>query len=70
MDDQKLDQLLTAAGPEEIVQAYREAAAKKFGQSDEDAGFFFLTHAFIHALEAGLPEAEDLEKKLQAASRL
>ncbi|MEN0001543.1 MAG: hypothetical protein AAF940_11740 [Pseudomonadota bacterium] len=70
MGDDQSDRLLNASGPVEIVQTYRDAAEQMFAQSDENAGFFFLTHAFIQALEAGLPEAEDLEKELRDAHRL
>ena len=36
---------------------------------DETAAGFYLTHAYIFALEAGLPEAEGLRQRLKAQGR-
>ena len=37
---------------------------------DLDAACFFLTHAFVFALEAGLPEADTYEARLRAHGRV
>ncbi|MEO1640830.1 MAG: hypothetical protein AAFU41_16435 [Pseudomonadota bacterium] len=49
-----------------LIDLYTEAA----DQADEvDAACFFLTHAYIYALEAGSPVAATLYARLKAAGR-
>ncbi|MEO0542427.1 MAG: hypothetical protein AAFY99_01305 [Pseudomonadota bacterium] len=67
---QTLAQLVEAGDHQAIVTAYRQAAEAMFAQGESDAGFFFLTHAFVHALEGGLEETETLEARLREAGRL
>lgn len=45
---------------------YTQAAATS---AEPDAAGFYLTQAYIFALEAGLPEAADLHKQLVAMGR-
>lgn len=65
-----LDQRLLAAhasgdGPA-LVALYTRA-----GESSPDpaAGWFYLTHAYVHALELGAPEAQALHARLKSAGR-
>ena len=51
---------------EELVSLYTEAADTA---AKEDARGFYLTHAYIYALEAGLNTAEDLRRRLIAMGR-
>ena len=44
-----------------------ERAAETAG--DVDAACFFLTHAYVHALEAGDPRARHLHGRLKAHGR-
>lgn len=37
---------------------------------DVDAACFYLTHAFVFALEEGLPEAKDYEAQLRRHGRV
>ena len=47
-----------------LVQLYTEAADRNEALGDVDAACFFLTHAFVFALEQGAPEAKALNKRL------
>ena len=44
-----------------ISELYEQAAADA---TDWAASAFFLTHAYIYALDAGLPQAADLRQRL------
>ncbi|WP_294612030.1 hypothetical protein [Roseovarius sp.] len=44
-------------------------AAAADGANDLDAACFFLTHAYIFALEAGVPQARDLHARLKSHGR-
>ena len=51
-----------AAGDRDrLVLLYAQAAAST---GDPDAAGFYLTHAYVFALEAGLPQAADLRAQL------
>ena len=67
---QSLAKLVEGEAHRAIVAAYSDAAEAMFADSDADAAYFFLTHAYIHALEAGLAEAQPLAEKLRRAGRL
>ena len=61
--------LLEAHGRDDrpaLVALYSEAAD---GASDADAEGFYLTHAYIFALEVGDPIAGSLHARLKAAGR-
>ena len=64
------DELLAAhiAGDgRKMVELYTKAA----NQTDDlDEEMFFLTHAFIFALETGHPTADDLRSRLKAQGRI
>ena len=68
----KLDEALLAAhvagDNETLVRLYREAGEAALPR-DEIQGCFYLTHAYVFALEAGLAEAEDLRAVLVARGR-
>ena len=49
-----------------LVSLYREAAA---GATSIDASCFYLTHAYVFALEIGDPRARDLHAELVAQGR-
>ncbi|MTI03542.1 hypothetical protein [Roseibium sp. RKSG952] len=51
-----------AAGDTKSISALYEEAAD--AATDDDAAGFFLTHAYVHALEAGLPSVEQLRDRL------
>ena len=46
-----------------LVRLYSQAGTEAL-DTDEDQGCFYLTHAYVFALEAGLSEAEELRKTL------
>lgn len=49
-----------------LVDLYAEAADR---QNDTDAACFFLTHAYVYALETGHPAAGALHGRLKAEGR-
>lgn len=50
-----------------LVALYAEAAKLAF---EEEAQAFFLTHAYVFALDIGSPEAASLRKRLQQLGRI
>lgn len=48
----------------DLARLYAVAADREEHAGRIDAACFFLTHAFVFALEAGLPEADTLNKRL------
>lgn len=48
---------------------YAEAAETAFRDGDEEAGYFYLTHAYVMALDAGLREAGSYNRRLARAGR-
>ncbi|MES0863117.1 hypothetical protein ABLN87_12235 [Ruegeria sp. SCPT10] len=68
MDRAALDDLLLDAharnDPAALVTYYTMAADEREGAGDIDAACFFLTHAFVFALEHGAPEADNLNQRL------
>lgn len=59
--DARLRQAHLAADTAALADLYQQAAD---ATRDEDAAAFFLTHAYIHALEANLPAAAPLRQRL------
>jgi hypothetical protein len=56
-----------AAGEDaRLVELYTEAADTA---TDQDAACFFLTHAYVFALEQNHPALEELRRRLVAAGR-
>ncbi len=49
-----------------LIRLYTQAAD---AANDENAACFYLTHAYVFALEAGSDEAERLKARLVAAGR-
>ncbi|MEL6475965.1 MAG: hypothetical protein AAFR17_01455 [Pseudomonadota bacterium] len=49
-----------------LVELYRRAAD---GSVSEDAACFYLTHAYVFALETDHPDADALHRRLKAAGR-
>tara|TARA_B100000902_G_C27037715_1_gene777769 strand:+ start:569 stop:808 length:240 start_codon:yes stop_codon:yes gene_type:complete len=65
-------QLLIAHAGEDseaLVKLYSLAGDQCEAQGDVDAACFYLTHAFVFALEAGAPEADGLNKRLVERGR-
>ena len=66
-----LDQRLTDAHDRDdrpaLVGLYTEAAN---AANDETAKGFFLTHAFVYALDVGAPEADELRARLKDMGRI
>ena len=54
-----------AGAPAPLALLYAEAAGSAAGE----AAAFYLTHAWIYALDAGLPDAEDYETRLRRLGR-
>jgi predicted ATPase len=52
-----------------LVRLYTIAGDDAELQQDIDAAFFYLTHAFVFALESGAPEARDLNRRLADRGR-
>ena len=52
-----------------LARLYTEAADAAEARADPDAAGFYLTHAFVFALEAGAPEAQSLNQRLVAQGR-
>ncbi|NND18706.1 MAG: hypothetical protein HKN98_09015 [Silicimonas sp.] len=72
-DTRAIDRRLLAAHSEgdlaTLVRLYREAGERAEADGDRDRAAFFLTHAWIYALEAGLGEAEVLRSVLRKWGR-
>ncbi len=52
-----------------LVRLYREAADMSESSQQIDAACFYLTHAYIYALDTGASEARDLHARLKARGR-
>ena len=52
-----------------LVALYTEAADQAEGRGEMDAACFYLTHAYVFALEAGAAEAATLNRRLAAHGR-
>ena len=74
VDDDALDTAILAAHHARdgaaLTTHYSAAAARAEAASDIDAACFFLTQAYIFALEAGVPEAPALRARLAAHGRI
>ncbi|KUJ77131.1 hypothetical protein [Ruegeria profundi] len=73
MDTNELDRLLIEAHDRKdhaaLIRYYTLAADECEAAQDIDAACFYLTHAFVFALESGAPEAEALNARLVAYGR-
>lgn len=58
-----------AADYRRLVTLYAEAAGQAEAADDIDACCFFLTHAYVFALQTGAPEAAELHRRLLARGR-
>ncbi|HLS18600.1 MAG TPA: hypothetical protein VK090_02235 [Paracoccaceae bacterium] len=66
------DELLAAHARkdgEALARLYTQAANRHESAGEIDAACFFLTHAFVFALEAGAPEAQALNIRLASRGR-
>ncbi|GGA21264.1 hypothetical protein [Neptunicoccus cionae] len=66
--DQALLDAHAAQNSPALVRLYQQAGNSAL-EMDEIRGCFYLTHAYIYALEAGLPEAETLHSTLRSYGR-
>ncbi|CUK10368.1 hypothetical protein RUE5091_03305 [Ruegeria denitrificans] len=73
MEKHELDQLLLKAHEQgdqpALIRFYTMAADEREAAQDIDAACFYLTHAFVFALESGAPEADALNARLVAQGR-
>ncbi|WP_170576264.1 hypothetical protein [Ruegeria atlantica] len=73
MGKDELDRLLLEAHDRDdhaaLIRYYTIAADDCEASQDIDATCFYLTHAFVFALEAGAPEADTLNARLAAHDR-
>ncbi|WP_170350228.1 hypothetical protein [Ruegeria atlantica] len=73
MEKDELDRLLLKAHEQNdhaaLTHYYTMAADEREAAQDIDAACFYLTHAFVFALESGAPEAETLNARLVAHGR-
>lgn len=73
MNDAELDAALLKAHAKsdvaQLIALYQQAGQRNLDQGDVNAGCFYLTHAYIFALEAGVPEANALRKILISYNR-
>lgn len=52
-----------------LIRLYALAADQADQRQDHDAACFYLTHAFVFALEDGAPEADELNRQLYERGR-
>ena len=52
-----------------LIALYAEAANRREAVGDINAACFYLTHAFVFALQAGDPSAHELRQRLWAHGR-
>ena len=52
-----------------LVRLYAQAADAEEADGNIEAACFYLTHAYVFALEAGLPEAGALNRRLAKQGR-
>ncbi|WP_323776547.1 hypothetical protein [Leisingera sp.] len=73
MERAELDQALLKAHQDKdsaaLVHFYTLAGDRAEAAGDINAACFYLTHAFVFALEAGLPDARELNRRLAAQDR-
>ena len=53
----------------DLARIYREAALAREAGGDVEAACFLFTHAYVFALEAGLPEQDDIARRLEHYGR-
>ncbi|WP_027256212.1 hypothetical protein [Leisingera aquimarina] len=73
MDRADLDRALLKAHEDKdsvaLVRLYTLAGDRAEEAGNIDAACFYLTHAFVFALEGGLPEAKELNRRLAERGR-
>lgn len=73
VDDNALDAAMLAAhetqDKEALVELYQQAANRREATGDVDAACFYLTHAYVFALDLGRDDAVDLYKRLKQHGR-
>lgn len=73
VDDEALDTSMLAAhvacDMEALVRLYGQAADQRETDGDIDAACFYLTHAYVFALDLGRDDAVDLYRRLKEHGR-
>ncbi|WP_264214052.1 hypothetical protein [Leisingera thetidis] len=73
MERAELDHALLQAHEDKdsaaLVRLYTLAGDRAEAAGDINAACFYLTHAFVFALEAGLPETRELNRRLAERGR-
>ena len=64
-----LDAAFAAQDISQVIDIYAQAADRKERDGDIDAACFLLTHAMVHALEAGDRRATEFRARLIAHGR-
>ncbi|MGB5559808.1 MAG: hypothetical protein WBN04_17585 [Paracoccaceae bacterium] len=67
--DHRLLQAHAHADKQALIGLYRQAADLNEASQQIDAACFYLTHAYIFALDVGAAEARDLHARLKARGR-
>ncbi|MEO0484292.1 MAG: hypothetical protein AAF092_00120 [Pseudomonadota bacterium] len=70
MNDALHRALLDAHAASDVAAMVARYTSAADASTDEDEEMFFLTHAYVFALEMGDPSAEDLRARLKAAGRV
>jgi len=72
-DENTLDASMLAAHAagdmQALVRLYKQAANRREADADIDAACFYLTHAYVFALDIGHDDALDLHKRLKRYGR-
>ncbi|RVT85660.1 hypothetical protein DXV76_07875 [Rhodobacteraceae bacterium CCMM004] len=72
-DDRSLDRALCAAHARAdagaLIRLYDAAAQRRLADGRLDAACFYLTHAYVHALEAGSDQASAFRARLRDHGR-
>lgn len=73
-DDSELHRQLleahAAQDPRRLMALYAQAGANRESRGDTDAACFYLTHAYIYAMELDAPELAALQVRLAAYGRI
>ena len=66
---EELTAALASQSPRALAEAYIRAAEAALDLGDKDESYFLLTHAWVHALEAGSELAHECHSRLASAGR-
>ena len=69
MNNDELLAAFKAVDRRKIMQLYWDQGQAQLNAGDEDAGCFYLVHAYVFALEDGAAEAEEIRAELKKRGR-